>query len=169
MIGALSPLERDGPNGLRADRLQTVGVGDDLVADQDLPWSGVVGDPGRNVDRAAEVVAVLEHHRAAVQADPAQRQATRGTRSTNSNPHRTPCAGSGKWNITPSPSSFTGRPPRRWANSWTISTSRPARSAAAQQGRLLAPETLQRRDSQAQQLVVVGSEHLTRLGPWAAR
>ena len=37
MIGGAEPLERDRPDGLKADHLQTVGVVDDLVADQDLP------------------------------------------------------------------------------------------------------------------------------------
>ena len=69
------PLERDGPDGRKADPLQRVGVSDDLVADQNLSRSGIVGDPGRDVDGAAEVVAVLEYHRAAVQADPGLRQA----------------------------------------------------------------------------------------------
>ena len=91
------PLERDRSNGLKADRLQRVGVSNDLVADEDLPRSGVVGDPGSDVDRAAEVVAVLEHDRAGVQADPGPGQSDLGDavdqlqiRSTR------PCAGSGK-------------------------------------------------------------------------
>jgi hypothetical protein len=45
-----------------------VGVGDELLADEDLAWAGVVGDPGRDVDGPAEVVALLEHYRAGVQA-----------------------------------------------------------------------------------------------------
>jgi hypothetical protein len=48
------PLERDRPDGLKANPLQTVGVSHDLVADENLPRPGVVGDPGRDVDGAAE-------------------------------------------------------------------------------------------------------------------
>src|SRR4029453_12807331 len=71
-------IQRDGPDRRKADRLQRVGVRDDLVADEDLPWSGIVGDPGRHVDRAAEIVAVLEAHRPGVQADPGLRQVELG-------------------------------------------------------------------------------------------
>src|SRR4029450_9044417 len=76
--GGAQPLERDRPDRLKADRLRGVAVGDDLVTDEDLPRSGVVGDPGRDVDGAAEVVAVLEDHRATVQADAGLRQADPG-------------------------------------------------------------------------------------------
>src|SRR5690606_1854087 len=67
------PLQGHGADPREGELLVGNGI-DDGFGHEHLARAGVVGEPGGDVHRAAEVVALLEHHRPGVDADTSRRQ-----------------------------------------------------------------------------------------------
>lgn len=108
--GAGDPLQLDRADLDEGHRYRV----DDLhhvLAHHDLARSGVLCDPRRDVHGASEVVALLEQDRSRVEPDVGRRQPSVGCALDHVERSEDPDPGSGKKNITPSPSHLTGLPP----------------------------------------------------------
>ena len=144
--GPLSAAWRRTSSGLASARTRTTASGSKLIQLQTArstiscvtsTWPGAAfSQHRREVDGPPEVVATLEADGAGVEADVRGRQSRRQAPSTISSVATTPAVGSRKWNITPSPSHFTGLPSWRSAGRWT--SAEPSR----QVGRGLVPPLL---------------------------
>ena len=128
--GVSHALQRDGPKRLVAE-VVAAGPGRGLLADDHLAGLGERGDPGGQVapsPRRRRRPGRRPGRCGSRHGRPAGRP--RGRARPCRARRRRPPGAAGKWNIPPSPSQRTGRPPRRREMSFTSAASRPATWAA---------------------------------------